>query len=76
MTELYNQKSNPNIHNDVDSPCKALCKLSRVNICEGCFRTSSEISFWVTMDNEQKQEVVNSARKREAHFLETNEYLK
>jgi len=61
---------------EVPSPCRARCKLNSKKICEGCFRTSSDISFWVTMDNEQKTLSVENAQMREAHFLKTGEYLK
>lgn len=48
----------------VESPCRSICKLNSASVCEGCFRTSSEISFWVTMSNEERLQVLLNARKR------------
>ena len=51
--------------NGVPSPCKSLCKLDGQKICQGCYRTSSEISFWTTMSNEEKLDVIEKAKQRE-----------
>ena len=51
----------------VQSPCRALCHLNAQSLCQGCFRTSSEISFWVTMSDEEKLEVIERAKLRELH---------
>jgi len=49
---------------EVQSPCRSLCKLDQDNICVGCYRKSSEINFWTTYSNQQKQEVVEKAEQR------------
>lgn len=53
----------------VPSPCRSLCNLNHDAICSGCYRKSSEISFWVSMTNEEKLEVIERARQREKEAL-------
>jgi predicted Fe-S protein YdhL (DUF1289 family) len=40
------------------SPCISLCKLIN-GVCQGCFRTSQEISHWSKMSNDQKEYILN-----------------
>ena len=56
----------------VESPCRSLCKLDSHNICMGCYRKSSEINFWTTYSNQQKQEVIEKAEARRAHAQKEN----
>jgi len=55
----------------VQSPCRSLCNLGQDKVCRGCFRTSSEITYWTTYSNDTKTEVVERALKRERHYLES-----
>ena len=52
------------MNQEVQSPCRSLCKLGKDNICEGCFRKSAEINFWTTFSNAEKAEVVKKAELR------------
>jgi len=65
MTEDKHIYAQQNRQPQVPSPCRSLCNLNPQAICEGCFRTSSEISFWVSMSNEEKLEVIEKAKLRE-----------
>lgn len=42
---------------NLESPCKALCKLTDDDICAGCNRTIEEITNWRTYTENQKQAV-------------------
>lgn len=42
---------------NLESPCKALCKLTDDDICAGCKRTIEEIINWRTYNENQKQAV-------------------
>lgn len=38
----------------VRSPCINVCMLDAGNVCEGCYRTVSEIQSWSTMSTEEQ----------------------
>ncbi|MCA0901896.1 DUF1289 domain-containing protein [Microbulbifer agarilyticus] len=48
----------------VKSPCVSVCALNSEDICEGCFRSGSEISQWGKMNNAQKREVLSKCQER------------
>lgn len=48
----------------VASPCVGVCALDINDICEGCFRSVSEIARWAGMDNEEKRRVVTRTWQR------------
>jgi predicted Fe-S protein YdhL (DUF1289 family) len=40
------------------SPCSKVCKLDKTGVyCVGCFRTSSEITMWTTMDDTEQAKI-------------------
>ena len=48
------------------SPCIALCRLDRRDICQGCGRTLDEIAEWGEATPERQQAIVDAARGRMA----------
>ncbi|MDG2018182.1 MAG: DUF1289 domain-containing protein [Porticoccaceae bacterium] len=48
------------------SPCISLCRLNDQDICEGCYRTSEEIRTWVYLDDDQRQNIIDSCSERAA----------
>ncbi len=43
---------------DVPSPCHSVCSINAKNgLCDGCFRTSDEITLWGTADEVLKRHV-------------------
>jgi len=47
-----------NSQGDIASPCVGVCALDANDICEGCFRSVSEITRWAGMDTEEKKRVI------------------
>ena len=43
---------------DIDSPCVGVCQYNDEELCQGCFRTSYEITAWIDMTNEEKSQVI------------------
>ena len=43
---------------DIDSPCVGVCQYNDEELCQGCFRTSDEITAWIDMTNEEKTQVI------------------
>ena len=43
---------------DIDSPCVGICQYNDEEVCQGCFRTSDEITAWFDMTNEEKSQVI------------------
>lgn len=48
----------------VKSPCISVCMLNAEDICEGCYRTSREITEWTTMTNAERRAVLLECRRR------------
>ncbi len=49
------------------TPCIGVCSLAADGLCDGCFRTSSEIAAWSTLsDNERRRLMDDVLPKREA----------
>jgi len=48
----------------VRSPCVGVCTLDANDICEGCYRSLTEIAAWAGMDNEEKRDVVTLSWQR------------
>ena len=57
--------SDKNILGMVKSPCVAVCALDENDVCIGCYRTGDEIMNWGTMDNTQKEAVLENVAQRE-----------
>lgn len=51
-----------------DSPCVKDCCLED-GVCTGCYRTESEIVSWMSLTEEQKQEIREKAKQREKQNL-------
>jgi uncharacterized protein len=52
--------------NTVESPCVSICALDENDVCIGCHRTGLEITHWQSMSNEEKANVMDKVREREA----------
>ncbi|MDC1310941.1 DUF1289 domain-containing protein [Burkholderiales bacterium] len=54
----------------IESPCVAICQLNtKTGICTGCFRTMDEISHWIELSDDDKREVLRTAKDRELKML-------
>ena len=49
---------------DINRPCVKRCSLNEEEICLGCFRTFNDMVRWNKASVEEKQEMLNSAKKR------------
>jgi predicted Fe-S protein YdhL (DUF1289 family) len=45
------------------TPCINICKVKK-GICQGCFRTTKEISEWIDYSEEEKQEIYEKIEER------------
>ena len=52
----------------IESPCINLCFLED-GLCQGCYRSESEIAYWMLMTDEERKNVMERLRQRaqEAH---------
>lgn len=48
----------------VKSPCIGVCVLDANNICEGCFRSSDEITRWSVLSFEEQVNIVEKSWER------------
>ncbi|MGK0441559.1 MAG: putative Fe-S protein YdhL (DUF1289 family) [Pseudohongiellaceae bacterium] len=48
----------------VKSPCISVCVLNNDDICEGCYRSSLEITDWVMYSNDEKREILVECKTR------------
>jgi len=48
----------------VKSPCVSVCALDAEDICVGCYRSATEITLWINLDNAAKREVILRAAAR------------
>jgi predicted Fe-S protein YdhL (DUF1289 family) len=46
------------------SPCISVCYLDEQEICQGCFRSASEIGDWLMVDARVKREILARAKER------------
>ena len=46
------------------SPCISVCVLDTADICQGCFRSATEITDWLMSSSAQKYEILNRAQQR------------
>ena len=49
----------------VTSPCVSICALDENDVCLGCYRTGQEITDWGSMDNDERQKVMQKVAERE-----------
>ena len=62
MSQL-DQKAKP-FQGTVASPCINICDLDDDSICVGCYRAIEEIAGWGMLDNAEKLDVLELAKKR------------
>ena len=48
----------------VKSPCISVCVLNDADICEGCYRSTQEITDWAVLSNPEKEQVLLKVRDR------------
>ena len=48
----------------VASPCISVCVLDCDDVCEGCFRTATEIASWAMLDDAEKRNVIRLSWER------------
>lgn len=53
----------------VISPCIRACALDADDICIGCYRTRAELKRWMSADDEEKLQIIASAKARELEDL-------
>ena len=46
------------------SPCISVCYLDEQEICQGCFRSASEIADWLMVGAQQKRDILARAKER------------
>ena len=46
------------------SPCISVCVLDDNDICQGCYRSASEITDWFMADAREKREIIARAQER------------
>ena len=46
------------------SPCISICVLDDRDVCQGCFRTGSEITDWFMASSDEKKQIIESAKER------------
>ncbi len=56
---------------EVASPCISQCDLNESNVCKGCFRSLDEIGRWSVTSEEDKKEIVITAKQRSLNSEET-----
>ncbi|MEM9588955.1 MAG: DUF1289 domain-containing protein [Planctomycetota bacterium] len=49
---------------ETQSPCIGVCVLSTAKVCQGCFRTSDEITGWSRCDDATKRQINQLAQQR------------
>ncbi len=52
--------------NEVSSPCVSICALDEDDICVGCYRSGNEITRWSQLNQDEKKQVMDKVREREA----------
>ena len=46
------------------SPCISVCYLNEQEICQGCFRSASEITDWLMVGAQKNREILARAEER------------
>jgi len=50
------------------SPCVSICVLDEEQICLGCYRSLDEITQWFGASVDDKNEILNNAKKRQQSY--------
>ncbi len=53
-------------HRAVLSPCVGICSLDALGRCEGCLRSTAEITHWSQMSDDERLKVMEDLPLREA----------
>lgn len=53
---------------DPASPCVSICVLDEEQICLGCYRSSDEITQWFGASVDDKNEILDNAKKRQQNY--------
>jgi hypothetical protein len=51
-------------HSAVKSPCVSICVLNPDDVCEGCYRSTEEITQWNAYSQEEKAKVLQLSQQR------------
>ncbi|GAA6173397.1 hypothetical protein NBRC116592_30670 [Colwellia sp. KU-HH00111] len=51
-------------NNNVITPCISQCRLDDNDICQGCYRTSSEITDWANKSEDAKIAITIRCKKK------------
>lgn len=54
------------------SPCVKICKVTKNNYCDGCFRSIEEISNWSKYSDKEKEIILYSVEERKKLFSTQN----
>lgn len=46
------------------SPCISICVLDDQDICQGCFRTGTEITDWFMASGDEKKKIIENSKER------------
>jgi predicted Fe-S protein YdhL (DUF1289 family) len=57
-----------NSETKVYSPCLGVCVLDEDELCIGCFRLLSEITWWDTFENEEKKMIILACKDRKEEY--------
>ncbi len=49
----------------IASPCVNVCYLDEDDICQGCYRSGTEITAWMRLDTEARKQVLAKVAERE-----------
>ncbi|MFK8049311.1 MAG: DUF1289 domain-containing protein [Halioglobus sp.] len=50
--------------NEPKSPCVSICVLDDQDVCQGCFRTGTEITDWFMASGDEKRQIIENAKVR------------
>ncbi|MBJ3814015.1 DUF1289 domain-containing protein [Shimwellia pseudoproteus] len=56
----------------IQSPCRGICQSDERGYCRGCQRSREERFQWLTMTDDQKQEVLRLCRQRQLRKQRAN----
>jgi len=48
----------------IESPCVKICALSPSDVCMGCGRTITEITYWYSMSNDERSRIMAELPQR------------
>ncbi|MSQ80558.1 MAG: DUF1289 domain-containing protein [Candidatus Methylopumilus sp.] len=67
MAPWYNQRKVTIL---IESPCIGVCLINgHHHFCNGCFRSEEEIAKWITLNDEEKKEVIYLINKRQIDHI-------